>query len=71
MVRPHGGTLIDCIVDPVARAETERLAACLMTLPTGTAVDETTIDLVCDLVRVLVAHGADVERVLAGMRALA
>jgi len=40
-------------------------------LPTGTAIDEATIDLVCDLVRVLVAHGPDVERVLAGMRALA
>jgi dTDP-4-amino-4,6-dideoxygalactose transaminase len=51
--------------------ETERIAARLMTLPTGTAMDEATIDLVCDLVRVLVAHGADVERVLAGMRALA
>ena len=41
MVRPHGGTLIDCIVDPVARAETERLADDAPRLPVDrfTAMD--------------------------------
>lgn len=51
--------------------ETERLVGRLLTLPTGTAVDERTIDLIGELLRVLVAHGPAVERVLAGVRARA
>ena len=51
--------------------ETERLAARLMTLPTGTAVDEATVDRVCELVRFVVANGAEVERAMARARARA
>ena len=49
--------------------ETERLAARLMTLPTGTAIDEPTIDAVADVVRVAVERAADLERAMARVRA--
>jgi dTDP-4-amino-4,6-dideoxygalactose transaminase len=49
--------------------ETERLAARLLTLPTGTAVDETTVDAVCEIVRVAVERAPDLERAMAGARA--
>ena len=50
---------------------TERLAARLVTLPTGTAVDERTIGLVCELVRYVVERGADIEQRLVRTRARA
>lgn len=49
--------------------ETERLAARLLTLPTGTAVDEPAIDAVCEVVRVAVERAADLERAMARVRA--
>lgn len=45
--------------------ETERLAARLLTLPTGTAVREDDIDGVCELLRVVLAEGPRIEQALA------
>jgi len=51
--------------------ETERLAARLMTLPTGTAVDEATVDRVCELIRLVVTNSAVLEHTLGRPRLLA
>jgi dTDP-4-amino-4,6-dideoxygalactose transaminase len=49
--------------------ETERLASRLVTLPTGTAVDEAAVDGVCEVVRVAVERAAELEGALARVRA--
>ena len=38
---------------------TERVAARVMTLPTGPAISLEEVDAVCDLIRLVVAHAAD------------
>jgi dTDP-4-amino-4,6-dideoxygalactose transaminase len=44
---------------------TERLTDRVMTLPTGTAVDEEQIGAICRIIRLVVAHGPEVHRRLA------
>ncbi len=48
---PHAGLLLP---------ETERLAAAVLVLPTGPAVDERAIDVIGDILRLAVAHGPEV-----------
>jgi dTDP-4-amino-4,6-dideoxygalactose transaminase len=54
---PHAGLLL---------RETERLAAAVLALPTGTSVDLEAVDTVCQIIRVAMEHGPEVtERLLA------
>jgi dTDP-4-amino-4,6-dideoxygalactose transaminase len=46
---PHAGLLLSA---------TEQLSERVLSLPTGTTVDANDIDLICDLIRFLVAQGA-------------
>ena len=55
---PHAGLLLP---------ETERLVTRVLSLPTGTAVDETTIGGVCAILRAAVAEAPRVRRALAAM----
>ncbi len=47
---------------------TERVAAGVVVLPTGTAVDESDIERVCSLIRTAAAGGREVGRRLKGAR---
>jgi dTDP-4-amino-4,6-dideoxygalactose transaminase len=49
---PHAGLLLP---------ETERLCQGVLSLPTGTAIEAHDIDLICDLIRFVVEHGAEVS----------
>ena len=44
---------------------TERLADCVVTLPTGTAVSSRQISAICELIKWVISHGPEVERRLA------
>lgn len=48
---PHAGLLLP---------ETERLTLRVMSLPTGTSVDEATVAEICDLIRFATAHGHEI-----------
>jgi dTDP-4-amino-4,6-dideoxygalactose transaminase len=56
---PHAGLLL-----PV----TERMSTRLMSLPTGTAVDETQIQIICRVIATAVANASDLTRKLAWRR---
>jgi dTDP-4-amino-4,6-dideoxygalactose transaminase len=49
---PHAGLLLP---------ETEKLTKRIMCLPTGTAIQNEDIDLICDLIHFVVRHGAEVS----------
>jgi dTDP-4-amino-4,6-dideoxyglucose len=42
--------------------ETERLARCVLVLPTGPTVDAAAIDTICRVIRLSVKHGAELKR---------
>jgi len=46
--------------------ETEGLAARLLTLPTGTAIDDAAVDRICELLRLVVACSGELDRRLSG-----
>jgi len=50
---PHAGLLLP---------ETEKLTERIMCLPTGTAIQNEDIDLICELIHFIVRHGAEVSR---------
>ncbi len=52
---PHAGLLLP---------ETERLADRVLSLPTGTAVNETDIERIADLIRFAVTHGYEISRAM-------
>jgi dTDP-4-amino-4,6-dideoxygalactose transaminase len=49
---PHAGLLLP---------QTERVCQRVLSLPTGTAIEARDIDLICDLIRFVVEHGAEVS----------
>jgi dTDP-4-amino-4,6-dideoxygalactose transaminase len=52
---PHAGLLLP---------ETERLAQCVMTLPTGTTVGEESVALICQIIRFTIAHSSEIRQKL-------
>ena len=54
---PHAGLLLP---------RTEELSRTVLTLPTGTAVDAGTVDAICNVIRVAMEHGPEVEGRLGG-----
>lgn len=50
---PHAGLLLP---------ETEQLTQRVLSLPTGTGVEAQDVDLICDLIRFVVEHGAEVSQ---------
>jgi dTDP-4-amino-4,6-dideoxygalactose transaminase len=55
---PHAGLLL-----PV----TERLTECVLTLPTGTAIEPEDVARICDLITLALAHGPEIEGRQAGL----
>jgi dTDP-4-amino-4,6-dideoxygalactose transaminase len=49
---PHAGLLLP---------ETEKLTQRVLSLPTGTAIEARDVTLICDLIRFVVEHGAEVS----------
>ncbi len=50
---PHAGLLLP---------ETERLAQCVMTLPTGTSVGKEDISRICQIMRFIIAHSSEIRQ---------
>ncbi len=49
---------------------TERLASRVLVLPTGTAVSDEQIEIICEILRFAVSHGGDTARELGGLQAI-
>jgi len=55
---PHAGLLLP---------ETEKLCQRVLSLPTGTGVEAQDVDLICDLIRFVIEHGAEVSQKISSL----
>jgi len=56
---PHAGLLLP---------ETERIVQGLVTLPTGTAIGLSDIKGICDIIRLALTHGREIEQRLSSLK---